>query len=533
MRVTFLGHAGLHVETTGGSILCDPWFTPAYFGSWFPFPRNDRLDVTPFAHPDYLYVSHLHHDHFDPTWLRDHVDRRARVLLPAFELDHLQRALRDLGFTDFVRTRSGQPVTLPGGLEIAIVAMTTPADGPGGDSALVIADGSARLLDQNDARPRDLRELEALGPFDAHLTQFSGAIWYPMVYDFPAAQRRELAVRKRRDQMERALQYLRDLGAPHVFPAAGPPCFLDDDLFDLNDLDDDPANIFPDQTVFLRHLAARGVRGGELLVPGTVVTLEHGDCTVSHPDGELAPDAIFADKRAYLARYRADWAASLRRERASWPRGRRDVVAALREWWEPILEVAPLTRAGIGSPLLLRLTDVAEPLDVLVDFPAGTVRTWQAEAHRFRIETDRALVEWLIDRRAEDWVNELFLSCRFRAHRDGPYNEYLYTFFKCLSLERMAYCEGWYATRAEGSGEPMWRCGDYLVQKRCPHLRADLERFATVNDGILECRVHHWRFELATGRCLTSDDDEHRLRTVALHPSTKAGSSGGGRGGGA
>jgi UDP-MurNAc hydroxylase len=66
MRVTFLGHVGMYIETDGGSILCDPWFTPAYFGSWFPFPRNDVLDVEPFSRPDYLYLSHLHHDHYDP-----------------------------------------------------------------------------------------------------------------------------------------------------------------------------------------------------------------------------------------------------------------------------------------------------------------------------------------------------------------------------------------------------------------------------------------------------------------------------------
>jgi UDP-MurNAc hydroxylase len=196
------------------------------------------------------------------------------------------------------------------------------------------------------------------------------------------------------------------------------------------------------------------------------------------------------------------------RERASWPTTRTDVVRALAEWWEPLLDVAPLTRAGVGAPVLLHLGDVG----VLIDFPAGRVREWAGEPVPYRIDTDRALVESCIERHVEDWVNELFLSCRFRAHRDGPYNEYLYTFFKCLSVERMAYCEGHYASRSERSDE-MFRCGDYLVQKRCPHLRADLERFGQVEDGILECMVHHWRFELDTGRCLTSDDDEHRLRT--------------------
>ena len=59
MKVTFLGHAGLYVETEHGSILCDPWFNPAYFASWVPFPRNHELDLDARSRsPDYLYISH-------------------------------------------------------------------------------------------------------------------------------------------------------------------------------------------------------------------------------------------------------------------------------------------------------------------------------------------------------------------------------------------------------------------------------------------------------------------------------------------
>ena len=42
MRVTFLGQAGLFIETRAGSILCDPWFSPAYFGSLVPVPGQRR-----------------------------------------------------------------------------------------------------------------------------------------------------------------------------------------------------------------------------------------------------------------------------------------------------------------------------------------------------------------------------------------------------------------------------------------------------------------------------------------------------------
>ena len=70
MRVTSIGHAGMLVETSAGSILCDPWFQPAFFGSWFPFPRNDQLgdDLRQrIENADYLYISHLHGDHHDDT----------------------------------------------------------------------------------------------------------------------------------------------------------------------------------------------------------------------------------------------------------------------------------------------------------------------------------------------------------------------------------------------------------------------------------------------------------------------------------
>src|SRR5215510_8013715 len=98
MRVTFLGQAGLFIETKHGSILCDPWFNPAYFASWFPFPSNEGIDPATLAQPDYLFVSHLHHDHFDPEWLKRHVSKDTTVLLPDYPLDLLERALRDCGF---------------------------------------------------------------------------------------------------------------------------------------------------------------------------------------------------------------------------------------------------------------------------------------------------------------------------------------------------------------------------------------------------------------------------------------------------
>src|SRR6266511_3724321 len=294
MKVTSIGHAGLYVETAAGSVLCDPWRNPAYFASWFVFPDNSGLDWTSYERPDYLYVSHLHRDHYDPESLR-RVARTATVLLPEYPTDELRSVLTDLGFRSFLQFRSGEPMEVDG-LRVMIQALTAPS-GPS------LGDGHARIVNQNDARPPELETIAAFGPYDAHFLQFSGAIWYPVVYDMPASAIAELGRRKRESGMSRALRYADTVDARFVFPTAGPPCFLDDDLIRFNDVDRDEGNIFPDQTVFLDFLAEHDRDNGRLLIPGSTASLHGKGCDIRHPvpDDELR--AIFDDKKAYLAAY--------------------------------------------------------------------------------------------------------------------------------------------------------------------------------------------------------------------------------------
>ena len=496
MKITFLGHAGLYLETRHGSILCDPWFNPAYFASWVPFPSNQELDPATFGRPDYLYVSHVHRDHLDRDFLRDHVSKDATVILPDHPLDLVHRELEALGFSRFVETKTNVPLRL-GGLRVMTVCTIFPADGPLGDSALAVDDGEVRIFDQNDARPVDLDGAHDFGRFDAHLVQFSGAIWYPMVYRFPPQMKSALGRKKRETQMARSLRYSRQIGAGWVIPMAGPPCFLDDDLFGLNDLGDDPANVFPDQTLYLEYMRDQGADNGRLMIPGSVATLEPGRIEIEHPSD---PAAIFGDKRAYLERFRERMRPRIEAEKASWPRGQVDVLAELREWFEPVLDLADRTAAAINGRVLL---DLGAP-QVVLDFWTRRVYAWEGGECEYRFWVDRALVEQLIVDHDEDWVNRLFLSCRFEAERKGSYNEYLYSFFKCLSAERIEYAEGCYAEQLPE--REFFECAGYRIQRRCPHLKADLSRFGVVEDGILTCTLHGWQFELATGRCLTSDD---------------------------
>src|SRR5258708_3958294 len=184
VRITSIGHAGLLLETAAGRIVCDPWFTPAYFGSWVPFPDNTGIDPDLLADADYLYVSHLHRDHFDPDWLKRHMSKDATVLLPDYPVPDLRETLEDLGFRRFVATRNNQAVEVDG-LRVLINALVSPTDGPIGDSGLLVDDGEARIYNQNDSRPVESGPIEEFGPLHGHFLHYSGAIWYPMFYDLP------------------------------------------------------------------------------------------------------------------------------------------------------------------------------------------------------------------------------------------------------------------------------------------------------------------------------------------------------------
>ncbi|GAB3955782.1 hypothetical protein GCM10027614_66170 [Micromonospora vulcania] len=325
----------MRIDTAAGSILCDPWVNPAYFASWFPFPDNSLLDWDHLGQVDYLYVSHLHRDHFDAAHLKRYVSKQATVLLPEFPTSEMEDELRALGFTKFLKTRSEEVVELDGGLKVMIQALTSPTDGPIGDSSLWVEYDGVRLLNQNDARPTDLSVFAELGHVHAHLLQFSGAIWYPMVYELPQAAKTAFGKQKRDRQFDRTWRYIDDLKASHVFPIAGPPCFLDDALWQFNDIHGDEGNIFPDQSVFMAEYAKVGGTNGIVLLPGSVAEVTTEGATTTHP---VPVEEFFANKVAHLEEMRERKRPIIEAEKASWRHPEVDVLGQMKSRIEPLLD---------------------------------------------------------------------------------------------------------------------------------------------------------------------------------------------------
>ncbi|MFB7891038.1 Rieske 2Fe-2S domain-containing protein [Microbacterium sp. NPDC056044] len=512
MRITGLGHAGMFIETTGGSILCDPVIGPTFFGSWFPFPDNRALDWATYGNADFLYISHRHRDHFDPALMQQHVPKTIKVLLPDYPTDDLEQDLRKLGYDNIVYTQAGVPLEF-GDLKIMVTPLRAPSDGPIGDSSLSVDDGTASILNQNDSHPLDLEKLMSFSKPEAYFTQVSGAIWWPMVYDLPQDAKQNFARLKRDAQNKRAMYYIEKVDAAHVFPMAGPPMFLREELFKYNGYGIDDDSIFTDQRQFLAHMAElRPEQKGYEFVPGTVVELNGGEITVTqtlYTQAEI--DRIFDDKWAYLAEQRDSRQDEVRAEEA-----RRaavlppaEMLAAIKEWWEPLLRRARTIRGGVGGIVRFRIGE----LDMVVDFPKAKVREY-AEGDEciywYTIPAD--LVSTNIADHEIDWSNSIFLSMQFAVGRSGKFNEFLTTFLKCLSRDRIEYVENWYAEQTDQTEDA--QLGDWIVQRRCPHLRADLTKTGKIEDGVLTCSLHDWKWDLASGKCLTSQGHPIRASQV-------------------
>jgi len=176
-----------------------------------------------------------------------------------------------------------------------------------------------------------------------------------------------------------------------------------------------------------------------------------------------------------------------------------------------LLERAPITSAGVAGNVVI---DVGvDGANAVIDFVESEVRPWRGEPSVYKITVDRRLIDVLIDDHVEDWVNALFLSCRFAAHREGPFNEFVMTFFKGLSAERITYIEECHRAAHERTDEFFERDG-WRVERWCPHRQADLTRFGEIESGVLTCSLHHWKFDLETGDCLTSADRHLRCSHV-------------------
>lgn len=237
MKFDFLRGACVIIEGAGKRVLCDPWLTDdIYYGSWAhypPFTEWDRI-----GHLDYIYVSHIHPDHFSPETMKRLP--KVPVLIHRFNSKFLKQNIENLGF-EVIELEHNKTHDLDG-LKITIFA----ADdcNPrvcgrffGCDSLLIgdtqidslavfEADGQV-YVNANDcpyqlSRHTLLPKIRLQYPeIDLLFVAYAGAGPYPQCFVMTDRQMRLAANLKKSVFVEHAIQFAKDLRAKHTFPFAG------------------------------------------------------------------------------------------------------------------------------------------------------------------------------------------------------------------------------------------------------------------------------------------------------------------------
>lgn len=519
MKITGLGHAGLLIETQTARILCDPWVNSAYFQSWYPCPDNRALDWSAVTDVDYLYISHRHQDHLDKELLNTFVSSSTPVILPDYPLTTLRNTLTSLGFSKQITPPAGHPFPLAGN-KILVNPQMGPSDGPIGDSTLSVSDGVSSVLNQNDTHLINLASIRSFGPYHAHFLQHTGALWWPMVYEMPLKAKQHFARLKRESQRIRALRYVRDIGASHIFPFAGPPIFLDPDLVSYNGTGDDGESIFEDPDVFLRLLQTDNPNiQGHRFFPGTTVNLDGDSVSITqnlYSNAEIESISenwdCYRREQISLRQHSLPEVTSVKMTSAQ---DSFSVLPELVNWIQPLMRAAPNVCDAINGSLEISTSKER----ILFNFPTCSVRAVENEVPRYHFFIPHALIESVIRDREPDWCNSIFLSLRFTAARVGKFNQALYSFLSSLDNERMAYVELWYSTRKADA--ETFNAGAWEIQRRCPHAGADLSRVGLISGTTLTCQVHGWQFDLNTGICITGESTAIRVAKTAALDSTE------------
>ena len=134
MRITGLGHAGMFIETAGGSILCDPVSVRRSSAPGSRSPTTARWTGSGSARPTSCTFATATATISTRGCCESTSRRTSRCCCPTTRPTTSRQDLRALGYENIVYTHAGEIIER-GDLKIMVTPLRAPSDGPIGDSS--------------------------------------------------------------------------------------------------------------------------------------------------------------------------------------------------------------------------------------------------------------------------------------------------------------------------------------------------------------------------------------------------------------
>jgi L-ascorbate metabolism protein UlaG (beta-lactamase superfamily) len=339
VKLIFLGHAQLLLESAGRHLLLDPWFAePVFARAWWHYPP--RPYATPASLPglDALVLSHIHPDHSGPGTLAL-IDAATPTFALPFASGALRRRLERAGYERVGWLPAWETREVLPGVRLTLV----PHDGGWEVASAVVETEGVRVYHGNDnvlSVPGYEEIARRLGPIDIAFLPFSGASSYPTCFAWDEGRLEQKAREKKLGGIARFTEGIAGLRPRLAVPFASSFALLEPDELWKNYLD----RPTPDEACAASREAAEasGTRAFRM-DPGD----EWDPASGHRPRGKSAGHSYDREGVARYARSIADRVAAAAEARAAGPR-RVDAElldAAVRRYFTTMLErTAPDTR---------------------------------------------------------------------------------------------------------------------------------------------------------------------------------------------
>jgi L-ascorbate metabolism protein UlaG (beta-lactamase superfamily) len=236
MIIQYVANACFLIRLASGKVLLtDPWFEGACQQTWwnFPPPPQTLVDQVRASGPDWIYISHLHHDHLHAESLTG-FDRATPVLIGRMNTPNLRKAVARLGFSNIVEQPFETMFEVDGADCRAVLFRDFHATTAGDDSLVDYdLDTSLYLMDGDGARVFNAvdntiltadaaRIREQWGAPDVAMLPYASASIFPMgMSDYDDGQKAKARDEVGRRAAARFAAVADALGAPTVIPAGG------------------------------------------------------------------------------------------------------------------------------------------------------------------------------------------------------------------------------------------------------------------------------------------------------------------------
>lgn len=300
MYFQVLSHAGLRVVAGGKELICDPWLVGStYWRSWWNYPPVPQSLVDELC-PDYIYLTHLHWDHFQKASLkRFHPD--TPVLVPYDRYDRMVRDLATIGMKNVRELKHGEHAELAPGFCVQSFHFSPFVT----DSALVIKADDVVLLNANDAKfaGGPLRQILKAYPnvdfcFRSHSSANPRACYHSL-------DGGDSEVEDDNEHYLRAFAlFIAAVKPRYAIPFASNSCLLHDDVYAMNQLIQTPHAV---RDFFEQFAAEHGLDNKlQIMVPGDKWDSDEGFA--------LGKEDWFTNRETKLEAYRQRVSPALRRQ---------------------------------------------------------------------------------------------------------------------------------------------------------------------------------------------------------------------------